>query len=110
MPTAGTVLYVEDEESDVFFMQRAFEGEGLASAFQTVGDGQTAINYLAGEGVYAERDRYPLPTLVLLDLNLPVLSGFDVLRWIRRNGASKRLPVVLQCPFAVINRFDGLCW
>ena len=95
MSARGSILYVEDEESDVFFMRRAFEGEGLGAAFQTVGDGQAAICYLAGEGVYAQRDRYPLPAVVLLDLNLPVVSGFDVLQWIRGSSVCKGLPVVV---------------
>ena len=94
MPDPGTILYVEDEESDVFFMRRAFEGEGLERSLQTVGDGQEAISYLSGEGIYGERERYPVPVLVLLDLNLPVVSGFEVLQWMRQ-GACKALPVVV---------------
>jgi two-component system response regulator len=65
----GTVLYVEDEENDAFRM--AFAGKRLESALRVVGDGRAAIEYLSGAGKYADRKEYPLPSVVLLDLNLP---------------------------------------
>lgn len=92
---SGTVLYVEDEESDAMFMQRAFDGKGLAGKLQVVGDGRAAIEYLSGAGKYGDRGKYPLPTLVLLDLNLPQVGGFEVLRWVRNNPDYARLPVVI---------------
>lgn len=91
----GTVLYVEDEESDALFMQRAFRKAGLESALRVVGDGQAAMDYLSGAGAYAERGRYPLPRVVLLDLNLPVVSGFEVLKWMRNQPVFKITPVVV---------------
>ena len=74
------VLYAEDEKFDRMFMERAFRNAGLGCALQTVADGQEATDYLAGNGVYRNRIEHPLPTLVVLDLKMPVLDGFDVLK------------------------------
>jgi CheY-like chemotaxis protein len=90
-----TVLYVEDEENDVLFMQMAFERLGTPIDLQSVEDGSRAMAYLAGEGPYADRQRYPRPAVLLLDLNLPLHSGFEVLQWLRQEPAFAELPVVI---------------
>jgi CheY-like chemotaxis protein len=89
------VLYVEDEENDVFFMQMAFEKTGMNWLLQSVPDGPKAIAYLAGAGPYADRERHPLPSVVLLDLNLPGCSGFEVLQWLREQPQFQQLPAVI---------------
>ncbi len=94
MPQA-TVLYVEDEEFDAMFMRRAFERMGLTGSLKVVADGQQAIDYLAGNGAYADRREHPLPAVILLDLKLPVLSGFEVLGWLRQQPGLRNLPVVV---------------
>jgi PAS domain S-box-containing protein len=94
-PTGETVLYVEDEESDAMFMKMAFAGKGMESGLRVVGDGRTAIEYLSGAGKYADRKEYPLPSMVLLDLNLPQLPGFEVLKWMRNHRDFARTPVVV---------------
>ena len=90
-----TVLYVEDEESDRFLMAFAFEKQGLAGALRMVDNGQAAIDYLSGTAAFSRRDRHPLPAMVLLDLNLPEVHGFDVLKWIRAHPLHSALPVVV---------------
>jgi len=90
-----TVLYVEDEENDLLFMQRAFRKAGIGPALRAVGNGQEAIDYLAGNGGFADRARNPLPAVVLLDLNLPVISGFEVLEWLKSQAELSALPVVV---------------
>lgn len=90
-----TVLYVEDEADDVFFMRAAFEREGLAIDFQAAPDGARAIAYLAGEDAFADRTKHPLPSFMLLDLNLPLRSGFEVLAWLRQRTEFTALPVVI---------------
>jgi signal transduction histidine kinase/CheY-like chemotaxis protein len=94
-PTAGTILYVEDEETDALFMSTAFSDKGLASAFRLVSDGRAAIEYLSGTGKYADRNEFPLPAVVLLDLNLPQVPGFDVLKWMRNHPDFLATPVVV---------------
>ncbi len=90
-----TVLYVEDEESDAFFMRQAFIQVVPGVRFRNVADGQQALDYLDGRNSYSDRSEHPLPALVLLDLNLPLVSGFEVLRWMRGQPQFKELPVVV---------------
>lgn len=93
---AGSViLYVEDEESDRILMELAFARQGLAKAVRLVSHGQAAIDYLSGEGLYANRENFPIPAVVLLDLNLPEVHGFDVLHWVRSSPEYQKLPVVI---------------
>jgi CheY-like chemotaxis protein len=92
---AITILYVEDEESDVTLLQHVLAKTGIHDPLQTVKDGREAKNYLAGNPPYNERGRYPLPGLVLLDLNLPYWSGFELLEWIRQQPQLRRLPVLI---------------
>jgi CheY-like chemotaxis protein len=90
-----SVLLVEDNEDDVFFMKMACQRTGIPHSLQTVNDGEAAIKYLAGEGIYADRIRYPLPNLVFLDIKLPKKNGHEVLEWIRAQPGMKNLPVVM---------------
>lgn len=90
-----TILYVEDEESDVVLLQHVLGKTGIHNPFQTVKDGKEAKDYLAGNPPFDERGLHPLPGLVLLDLNLPYWSGFEVLEWIRQQPQLRRLPVLV---------------
>ena len=83
-----TILYVEDEETDVMLLQHVLPKTGIPNPLQTVKDGKPAKDYLAGNPPYDDRRRHPLPGLVLLDLNLPYWSGFEVLEWIRPAAAA----------------------
>ncbi len=89
------ILLVEDEPEDVFNIQRAFRKAKLANPLQVVNDGDAAVAYLQGDPPYNDRSRYPIPTLVLLDLKLPRRSGLEVLTWMREQPELKRLPVVV---------------
>lgn len=90
-----TILLVEDSQDDVLLIQRAFRKANLVNPISVVDDGEKAINYLSGAGEYADRSRYPLPVLVLLDLKLPRKSGHEVLAWIKQHSGFKRVPVVV---------------
>jgi CheY-like chemotaxis protein len=90
-----TILVVEDNPTDVLLIRRAFEQSKLANPMQFVGDGDAAVDYLAGQGVYDDRSRFPLPILILLDLKLPRRSGLEVLQWLRSQETLKRIPVVI---------------
>lgn len=93
--THKTVLYVEDEEADVFFVKRAFAHLNVSNPLRVVRSGRDALDYLAGNGHYSDRQRYPLPSLVLLDLKLPGMQGMDVLEWIRQQPQFQSLAVVV---------------
>jgi CheY-like chemotaxis protein len=90
-----TVLYVEDEETDVLLLRLTFERAKLLNPVASVADGVKAIEYLAGAGPFADRNRHPVPALVLLDLNLPRVSGFEVLEWVRSQPQFASLPVII---------------
>ena len=90
-----TVLLVEDSEDDVFFMKMACQRTGIPHALQVVADGDAAIDYLAGNGPYANRNTYPLPDLIFLDVKMPKRNGHEVLGWIRSQPNLKHLPVVM---------------
>jgi CheY-like chemotaxis protein len=95
MLTSKTILLVEDNPSDVALTQRALEKSHIANELVVAEDGQKALDYLWGAGAYAGRDVSQLPALVLLDLKLPGLPGLEVLRRIRGDARTRRLPVVI---------------
>jgi len=90
-----SILYVEDEETDVMLLQHVFTRVGITNLLKTVKDGKAAKDYLAGNAPYADRQQHPLPGLLLLDLNLPYWSGLEVLGWIRQQPRLRWLPVVI---------------
>jgi CheY-like chemotaxis protein len=91
----GLVLAAEDEESDAVLLQLAFGRAGLPNLLVIVRDGQEAIEYLSRWVPYADGDSDPLPSLLLLDLKMPRMTGFDVLAWLRDKPQFKDLPVVV---------------
>jgi DNA-binding response OmpR family regulator len=90
-----TILLVEDNEDDVFAMQRALRKAQVSHPLQVVNDGQKALDYLSGTGNYADRNYYPLPSLVFLDLKLPYIHGFEVLAWIREQAKLHGVMVIV---------------
>ena len=89
-----TILQVEDDPNDVFFLQHAMKKAEVANPVQVASDGQQAIDYLKGAGKFADREKFPVPCLVLLDLKLPYVMGLEVLRWIREQTGTA-FPVVM---------------
>jgi CheY-like chemotaxis protein len=90
-----TILHVEDDEDDVLLFQHACQKAALGCSLQAVRDGVEAIAYLSGADPFSDRQRHPLPELVLLDLKLPRVNGFEVLDWMRKGDRFRRLPVVV---------------
>ena len=98
MPDQALILLVEDREDDIFLLRRSFEKAGVANPIQVVRNGEEAISYLTGTGMYSDRAEFPLPELILLDLKMPRLDGFEVLKWLRSQPELSRLRVVvLSC-------------
>jgi CheY-like chemotaxis protein len=95
MPKAATILLAEDDENDVFFFRHALEKAELDPCVFHVADGQEAVNYLGGKGPYSDRKKYPLPNLILLDLKMPRLNGFEVLQWVRTRERLSQVPIVV---------------
>jgi CheY-like chemotaxis protein len=93
--TSQPVLLVEDDENDVLFVQRAFKHAGILNPLHIARHGDEAIDYLGGTGAYSDRERYPLPVFVLLDLKMPRRSGLEVLEWVKERSGLKRIPIVV---------------
>lgn len=90
-----TVLLVEDDLNDIFLVKRAFKMARIQNPLQVVTDGQEAINYLQGADKYADRDTFPLPKLMVMDIKMPRKTGFEVLEWVKQNPVLRRVPVVI---------------
>lgn len=90
------ILLVDDNPHDVVLIRLAFRKVGIIDTIQLVKDGTEAVQYIKGEGTYADRHHYPVPTLVLLDLKMPQTSGFEVLRWIREQPDLSHVHVVVM--------------
>lgn len=90
------ILQVEDDPNDVFFFQHAMKKVGVANPIQVAIDGQQAIDYLKGVGKFADRELFPLPCLVLLDLKLPHVMGLEVLKWIRSQPLTHLVVIILS--------------
>ncbi len=95
MNKQANILLVEDNRMDAELTLDAFHEAKLLNAVHVAVNGQEALDYLFGKGVFADRKTYPLPNLVLLDLKLPGVDGFEVLRQVKSTPRLKRLPVVI---------------
>jgi len=97
------ILVAEDDPSDALLLERAFSKVSVNVPIHFVRDGQEVIDYLQGVAPFDNREIYPLPKLLVLDLSMPRLNGFEVLMWLRRNSLSlegdshlaRRLVVIL---------------
>jgi len=89
------ILLAEDDENDIFLMRRALERAGIPNPLLVVRNGKEAVDYLAGADAYADREKFPHPGLMLLDLKMPWMDGFDVLAWLRTQHQYDTLPVVV---------------
>src|SRR5213592_3516692 len=91
-----TVLLVEDDLNDIFIVKRAFKTANIPTPLQVVTDGQEAISYLRGDGKYADRDAFPLPRLMVMDIRMPRRTGFEVLEWVKNSDRPlRRIPIVI---------------
>lgn len=89
------ILLIEDNDSDEILTVRALRKHNIANEIAIVRDGAEALDFLFAQGDYADRDPLDLPTVALLDLNLPKIGGLDVLRAIRQDDRTRYLPVVV---------------
>ncbi len=90
-----TVLLVEDNEDDVFAMERAFRKAALSANLTVLTDGRQAMDYLSGTGKYSDRADNPLPSLIFLDLKLPYYNGHELMEWMRDRPILSDIPIVI---------------
>ena len=95
MNTPLRILVAEDDLGDVLLLKRAFVAAGVRMPVYFARDGQEVLDYLAGNSPFNNPVEYPLPNLLLLDLGLPRLNGFEVLKWVRRHPTLNQLLVVV---------------
>lgn len=88
------LLWIEDDQNDILLVGRAMVKVGMQPS-AIIRDGEEAILYLSGQGNYIDRNRHPLPSLILLDLKLPKRSGLEVLRWLREQPILRRIPTIV---------------
>jgi CheY-like chemotaxis protein len=93
--TEVVVLHIDDDPNDTILLQAAARSAKLGFQMHNVEDGEQAIAFLSGAGEYADRNLYPLPSLILLDLKMPRATGFEVLTWIRKHPQLREVPVVV---------------
>ncbi len=89
------ILLAEDDPDDAVIFKRAFRRATLPHVVHHVEDGQQAIDWLEGKGEYGNREKFPLPTQLVLDLKMPLKDGFDVLKWVREQKDFQNLPVII---------------
>src|SRR5690349_9391672 len=89
------ILAAENEETDRFILNLAFDRAKLPHPLVMVGDGSQCVDYLSGTGTFADRALHPLPVLLLLDLKMPHMHGFEVLEWLASQPQFKDLPVLV---------------
>jgi CheY-like chemotaxis protein len=91
----SVIMVVDDREDDLLLIRRAFQRARVLNPIVCLSSGDEAIEYLQGHGTYANRDEYPLPDLILLDLKMPKTDGFEVLQWIRSQRTLSSIRVVV---------------
>src|SRR3979409_1313683 len=90
-----TILVADDRPDNAQLLKAAFRKAGCDNPVHTVCRGEHAVQYLKGEGEYADRTKYPIPNLTLIDLRMPGMSGWEVFRWLRQQPEFKALPVIV---------------
>lgn len=89
------ILLVEDESADVFLMERAMRKANLSLPMHNVKNGKEAIDYLQAMGKYHDRSAYPMPSIIFLDIKMPLMNGFEVLNWIKTQPSFNNIPVMM---------------
>jgi CheY-like chemotaxis protein len=95
MKKRSPILVADDDENDVFLLRRAFAKAGFRHVILDVHDGEEVIKYLIGTKDSADRSRFPMPALLVLDVKMPKANGFDVLSWLKTQPELEHLPVVM---------------
>ncbi len=95
MKDSFTILVAEDDGNDVELYQRAFVRANIRNPVRFVSEGRQVVDYLSGFGAYSDRDRYPIPGLLLLDIKMPRMTGLEVLEWVRKTEPFQQMLVIV---------------
>jgi CheY-like chemotaxis protein len=95
MSARNLILLADDDRNDAFFLRQAFMKAGALCSILDVRNGKQAINYLNGDALYQDRGIFPLPRLVILDIKMPMVDGFEVLTWLQGQPALAHVPVIV---------------
>lgn len=95
MTRPACILLIDDNPMDVELALDAFREAHLTNQIEVAEDGESGLDYLTGQGRYTDRARYPVPDIILLDLKMPRVDGFEVLRRIKVTPKLKRIPVII---------------
>ena len=95
MEKLANILLVEDNKMDIALTLDAFREARLANKIHVARNGEEALQYLFGEGEFADRIRYPLPNIILLDLKMPGIDGLEVLKRVKSTPEIKRIPIII---------------
>ena len=90
-----TLLIVEDNEDDIFFVERIFKQIGARCELRFARDGMEAVEYLSGQGAFKNRAKHPMPTIILMDLKMPRRNGFEVLEWMHNQAEIRLIPTIV---------------
>jgi CheY-like chemotaxis protein len=89
------ILVAEDDENDIFLLERAFKKVGIGMPSHICRDGAEAMAYLKGEGKFSDRIKYPFPRVLITDLKMPKYSGMDLLRWLHEHPECNLIPKIV---------------
>jgi CheY-like chemotaxis protein len=121
------ILIVEDDPNDTFLLKRAFQKTGISLPMHHCCDGAEAMEYLRGDGQYADRQKFPFPRVLITDLKMPRSNGFDLLEWLKNHPECNLIPKIVlsasadlgdvtkayqlgaNCYFQKPSEFDELC-
>src|SRR6185436_18798181 len=90
-----TILLVDDTDDDVFFFDRAWQKAGRPGSLFPLPNGKELLDYLSRTPRYSDAKTFPWPDIVFLDLKIPMVSGFDVLKWVRQQAFARPFPIVV---------------
>ena len=102
----SSILLVEDEEAHAELTRRAIRKGGNASRIVVLTDGEEALDYVFNRGKYADKAKYPLPGLIMLDIKLPGIDGIEVLKQIKEHPVLKKIPVIM---LTTSDREEDIC-
>jgi CheY-like chemotaxis protein len=95
METDLTILIAEDTETDAELVKIALRSIGVKNSAEIVPDGQAVIDYLCGTGKYHDRAAFPFPSILFVDLKMPRVNGFELLRWLKDHPECSIIPVIV---------------